>query len=120
MSDKDSKGELEPWEKLAYKVFGIATSAIKDRDYLMGKIVLAVKAAWPRPITPKEELISVEERLPEKNGEYLTWDGNIYYCDDFVVSGKFWNSASSHAYNVTHWQPLPSPPVIEPTKREAQ
>ena len=58
----------------------------------------------------KQEWISVDERLPEREGKYLvaTFDrrvgiGNLidYYCD---------GDLSFDNYKVTHWMPLPEPP----------
>jgi hypothetical protein len=63
----------------------------------------------------KQEWISVEERLPEEDGEYLTWNGLIYYLITFNASLRLWNvgesgDISTAIRDVTHWMPLPEPP----------
>ena len=66
----------------------------------------------------KQEWISVEERLPDKDGEYLTWDGLIYFLIWFNASLGLWNvsesgDTSSAIRGVTHWMPLPEPPKMK-------
>ena len=54
--------------------------------------------------------ISVEERLPEKNGKYIvcTAKGSVY-CTKFSIDvcGIFHTDMYTH---ITHWMPLPEPP----------
>jgi len=60
--------------------------------------------------------ISVEDRLPEKDGAYLTildGRGHGYYGHPEITYGShdwhcFWNARG--AMIVTHWMPLPEPP----------
>jgi len=47
--------------------------------------------------------ISVEDRLPEKDGRYHVYDG------DNVITWSFRDNEFGNKY-ITHWQPLPSPP----------
>ena len=66
------------------------------------------------------EWISVKERLPESDGKYL-----IYYYGGYDIAkfknGKFYvleldlfNSLEwRHEEAVTHWVPLPEPPIAE-------
>ena len=66
----------------------------------------------------KQEWISVDERLPDNDGEYLTWDGLIYFLIWFNASLGLWNvseggDTSSAIRDVTHWMPLPEAPKMK-------
>lgn len=55
-----------------------------------------------------QEWISVEERLPERNGRYLTHcsvKGQSLVCGLYYCKAGGFNGA-----NVTHWMPMPEPP----------
>ena len=59
----------------------------------------------------KQEWISVGERLPESDGEFLVW--NDFYG---AIVGHYWARGKyfiSKAVTVTHWMPLPEPPKGE-------
>lgn len=63
----------------------------------------------------KSDLISVEERLPEVEGSYLTYtDEGRIIIDSFCIypdhGTKFWVGGNGR---VTHWMPLPEPPKEE-------
>ncbi|RKO74378.1 hypothetical protein C5E04_18850 [Pectobacterium parmentieri] len=50
--------------------------------------------------------IECSERLPDKNGGYLTWDGTHIRSTPFFFGGfHCWQPE-----RITHWQPLPEPP----------
>ena len=51
----------------------------------------------------KMEWISVEERLPDENSDFIT------YCADGVV-GVSNCGFYGFPHDVTHWMPLPPPP----------
>jgi len=59
--------------------------------------------------------VSVEEGLPDKEGDYLTWyvaDGQGYhdaYWALGVWDGKSWGSLP-RIVRITYWQPGPQPP----------
>lgn len=62
-----------------------------------------------------DDWISVDERLPDKSGQYLTWHG--FYCGlhDYSVEKQGWNityceDRSTEIKTVTHWMPFPEPP----------
>jgi hypothetical protein len=73
------------------------------------------------------EWISVEDRLPEKSGEYLAfwewgkdgWQEEGVCCQvsrfnkDFWDYGDTWGSGLNNNGYVTHWSPLPKPPNKE-------
>jgi hypothetical protein len=59
------------------------------------------------------EWISVEERLPDGNGRFLTVDGkgNMMTC---YFGGRFgWFASVCDKNAITHWMPLPEPPKTE-------
>ena len=66
-----------------------------------------------------QEWISVEDRLPEEKGRYLT--ANKRFGDKIVVfdlwfGGGFWyveEEDDVFDFEVTHWMPLPEPPKGE-------
>lgn len=83
-------------------------------------------------LTPPNEWVSVEERLPIKSGEYLayTTDENIGLiefdkdCGEFGFSkeyyqdGAYLDSEWTKADWITHWMPLPAPPDRRPPEGE--
>ena len=66
-----------------------------------------------------QEWISVEDRLPEKNGRYLTankrWDDRISVFDLWFDSGFWYTDGEDDVFDfeVTHWMPMPKPPKGE-------
>lgn len=57
------------------------------------------------------EWISVDDRMPEKDGKYLVWRVKYngkhgYDCVDFL-GDDFWSA------RVLYWMPLPEPPESE-------
>lgn len=64
----------------------------------------------------KQEWISVDERLPDKEGTYLTYTdkGNVdldIFCIYPSHGTKFWSS--ERRGKVTHWMPLPEAPKMK-------
>ena len=61
--------------------------------------------------------ISVEERLPEKDGKYIvcTAKGSVY-CTRFKAYGKNGSFQTDINTHITHWMSLPSMP--EPPKED--
>ena len=70
----------------------------------------------------QSDWISVDEKLPDKSGRYLTWHGcyltwhGCYYgIVDYSVEKQGWNityceDRETEIKNVTHWMPLPEAP----------
>lgn len=88
-------------------------------DLVQYKLVQAIIADMPT-LTPPNEWISVDERLPE-NGQIVLFhqkDGFIYCAEYFAGNalmspGWFIDNDSWDAKDVTHWMPLPAPPKKE-------
>lgn len=61
------------------------------------------------------EWISVKDRLPESAGWYLVfYNGSNMQVAFF--KGKKW-PFDNHYHKITHWMPLPEPPMEKPKKR---
>lgn len=56
--------------------------------------------------------VSVEDRLPENDSQYIAWVGEraltLFYCDDGYWCEHY--DGACYAEFVTHWMPLPEPP----------
>ena len=66
-------------------------------------------------LTPQNEWVSVEERLPENKTQVLMWsarwkvaEAGSYYNQHFWVYSEIGDGYI--ADNITHWMPLPAPP----------
>ena len=88
-----------------------------DRD-MAEKIVLDMPT-----LTPPNEWVSVEERLPENHAQVLMWSAkwNIAEAGSYY-NGRFWvYSEIGDAYiadDITHWMLLPTPPDRRPPEGE--
>lgn len=63
---------------------------------------------WEKYFVPKREWMSVDERLPERNGRYLTHckiENQSLVCILYYCKIGGFNEGT-----VTHWMPLPQPP----------
>ena len=63
------------------------------------------------------EWIKVDERMPASNTRVLVYEGDVF-CASWKVNirGDEWweDTESGNVYHyVTHWQPLPAPPVSD-------
>ena len=60
--------------------------------------------------------ISVKERLPDKDQEVLFFDAQMENIELGEFAGKEWHPSWADTYinakHITHWMPLPDPPVI--------
>lgn len=57
--------------------------------------------------------ISVKDRLPEKELDYLVTDGNDQMVAAFIIKYRIWDFFRNtfwESEEVTHWMPLPEPP----------
>lgn len=92
------------------KGLNIARSAIRNPD------------AIPT-LTPPNEWISVEERLPEGHMQVLMWsakwgiaEAGSYYNSRFWVYNELGDGYVGD--RITHWMPLPAPPNRRPLEGE--
>ena len=110
------KAESEQIEEMA-KVY--ENAQLKARDTLgsmnEGEEMWYSKAFYEAGYR-KQEWISVEERLPDKEGTYLTYtDKDNVDLDIFCIypshGTKFWSDECRG--KVTHWMPLPEAPKMK-------
>ena len=98
----------------AYQFFVIAVPENEEQ----AKAYFWARKALQSTLTPPNEWVSVEERLPEKNAQVLMWSAkwNIAEAGSYY-NGRFWvYSEIGDAYiadDITHWMPLPAPPEKE-------
>ena len=59
------------------------------------------------------EWISVEERLPDEQGHFLTVDETGYMMVCMWTKQFGWFSHICKANKITHWMPLPEPPKMK-------
>ena len=74
-------------------------------------------------LTPPNEWVRVEKRLPEKHAQVLMWsakwkiaEAGSYYNQHFWVYSEIGDGYI--ADNITHWMPLPAPPDRRPPEGE--
>ena len=93
----------------------------------------AIQLLYDMPtLTPPNEWVSVEERLPTKNGEYFAYttdeninviefdedcgdNGEFGFWKEYYQDGAYLDSEWVKADWITHWMPLPAPPDKEQT-----
>ena len=96
----------------------------KAENKMIWEMIRAIEEA--PTLTPPNEWVSVEDRLPEKeNTQVLMTDGECCYissrnnmvrfldCEGIFIPGK-----AGAGVKVTHWMPLPEPPDRRPPEGE--
>ena len=103
----------------AYQYFVIAVPENEEQ----AKAYFWARKALQPTLTPPNEWVSVEERLPENNAQVLMWsakwkiaEAGSYYNQDFWVYSEIGDGYI--ADKITHWMPLPAPPDRRPTEVE--
>ena len=80
-------------------------SAVNERQLL--EIAVLIKPRW----------IPVTERLPEADGSFITAYSKGYVTQNWYMTfhhgGGKWYQNSEDTGEVTHWMPLPEPPMEE-------
>ena len=77
-----------------------------------GNVVFPEHIANATTIYPVQQWISVKDRLPEDDRDYLLFIKRGDFDVGYFRSG-FWTSYAEISPEVTHWMPLPEPPKEE-------
>ena len=70
-------------------------------------------------LTPQNEWISVEERLPEEKQRVIVRCERVGTSVGWILWGNWMTDIGPGAGKVTHWMPLPAPPDRRPPEGEA-
>lgn len=103
----------------AYQFFVIAVPENEEQ----AKAYFWARKALQSTLTPPNEWVSVEERLPENHAQVLMWSAkwNIAEAGSYY-NGRFWvYSEIGDEYiadDITHWMLLPTPPDRRPPEGE--
>ena len=54
--------------------------------------------------------VSVKDRMPEQNGDYLAYTRDGIVWPYFFMAGVWEDALGNSTDTVTHWMPLPEPP----------
>jgi hypothetical protein len=111
---------------------GVYDQVLSDYPHLKSGLEIAIAYAEalqpehfypsPSPQPQNGQWVSVEERLPEKNGCYLVYDENAF--GKTKIELYFFNTYNqtwmwgADAFHPSWWQPLPSPPSQQENKNE--
>ena len=109
-------------------------AVIIENGSILLKDMQSGEAVCIATLTPPNEWVSVEERLPEGNGEYIVTAcdegcpaGEGIWYDTVAVFAEYydgcwtWNDGTEYDLTdiVTHWMPLPAPPDRRPPEGDA-
>ena len=95
-----------------------------DPRFLNGVESILEWAQTMPTLTPPNEWVSVEERLPGVSGNYICAvkdkNGSVWTIPaEWSLEMKMWIGAFGEIKNiVTHWMPLPEPPDRRPPEGE--
>ena len=85
----------------------------KTASWLLDQVLHDIQAM--PTLTPPNDWVSVEERLPENHAQVLMWsakwkiaEAGSYYNQHFWVYSEIGDAYI--ADDITHWMPLPEPP----------
>lgn len=122
--------ESDPWSGLYYAIhhdgWGNCILCTDAHDLPLGGCFFDTAKETLEAIptlTPPNEWVSVEERLPENHAQVLMWSAkwNIEEAGSYC-NGRFWvYSEIGDAYiadDITHWMLLPAPPDSRPPEVE--
>ena len=71
------------------------------------------KTYEPATLTPPNEWVSVEERMPEEKQRVIVRCERVGTSVGWILWGNWMTDIGPCAGKVTHWRPLPAPPQKE-------
>ena len=92
----------------------------QGRDYealLLESVVEQIVDTAPT-LTPPNEWVSVEERLPEEKQRVIVRCECVGTSVGWILWGNWMTDIGPGAGKVTHWMPLPEPPDRRPPEGE--
>lgn len=107
MTIKKAISILEQWKILFYH-----NDDGTDPD--SHEMLTALQTVLPVLRAKDTRWIRTRDRLPEKDGSYIVCSGKsgAVFTAHFWAQSKAWSGRSNGKY-ITHWMPLPEPPVYE-------
>ena len=84
----------------------------------IGEVFLDKVRSMPT-LTPPNEWVSVEERLPEEKQRVIVRCERVGTSVGWILWGNWMTDIGPGAGKVTHWMPLPAPPDRRPPEGEA-
>jgi len=65
----------------------------------------------------KDGWISVDDGLPDEKRKVIVYVNRLNYYPNYISTSfrqdGTWREESGNYHNITHWQPLPTPPAIK-------
>ena len=98
----------------AYQYFVIAVPESEEQ----AKAYFWARKALQPTLTPPNEWVSVEERLPEPGERVLAANGN-FVGEAYMASNGAWMRHNGFPWEVDAWMPLPAPYDRRPPEGEA-
>ena len=98
----------------------LAERVIKDSDVQWCLSELQdILEAGTTALTPPNEWVSVEERLPKEKQRVIVRCERVGTSVGWILWGNWMADIGPDAGKVTHWMPLPEPPDRRPPEGEA-
>lgn len=98
----------------AYQYFVIAVPENEEQ----AKAYFWARKALQSTLTPPNEWVSVEERLPEEKQRVIVRCERVGTSVGWILWGNWMTDIGPGAGKVTHWMPLPAPPDRRPPEGE--
>ena len=94
----------------AYQYFVIAVPENEEQ----AKAYFWARKALQSTLTPPNEWVSVEERLPEEKQRVIVRCEHVGTSVGWILWGNWMTDIGPGAGKVTHWMPLPKSPKEDP------